>query len=396
MHGPVRGVQSDDVAFDFGYATYYIAALFFASANAWRNGSAPGTIACSAGCSPPTRRSCFRTLALYAFILATRRGLGSILCGFALIMALIMVAAYCPSSTRRGANARLGANPTRLFSRVFGYTPPIYAPHPLVSRDRPACRANLRVRAGARVFRGSITSRSAVAGARAVLNAHVSEPVETCDLFVDGKKARAMTVRDTLATTWYQFANCPAPPEKPTSSMPNASRRMEEKARNRVSIAVMAESANAHPGDLIKMACPARPGVNIRAPRFTITGWTAAATRSRRSACTKPVQGFFQSRDSFPGRAFGHFTRPQRHLQPASKLVKFSTVTVYAVTYGGMLRPISSEEIAKAVFGMDWRAQVEGVSDVFSPRTVSDVRLKARVIRRGEDPFLGRHDDDVL
>lgn len=82
--------------FDFGYATYYLAALFFGIGQClveWKRTKdhrmLGWMLAAYASFMLPT-------LALYAFILATRHGLGSILCGFALMMAVIMVARVLP------------------------------------------------------------------------------------------------------------------------------------------------------------------------------------------------------------------------------------------------------------------------------------------------------------
>ena len=51
--------------------------------------------------------------------------------------------------------------------------------------------------------------------------------------------------------------------------------------------------------------------------------------------------------------------------RPGERMVKFSTNTVYAVSYGGLLRPIANAEIAEAMFGSDWISLIEIVDDVF-------------------------------
>ncbi len=51
---------------------------------------------------------------------------------------------------------------------------------------------------------------------------------------------------------------------------------------------------------------------------------------------------------------------------PGTKMVKFVTVpTVYAVSLGGVLRAIGSEEAASELYGEDWNQQIDDISDVF-------------------------------
>ena len=48
------------------------------------------------------------------------------------------------------------------------------------------------------------------------------------------------------------------------------------------------------------------------------------------------------------------------------KMVKIiSDPKVYAVSRGGLLRWIGTEEIAKALYGNDWNKQIDDVSDAF-------------------------------
>lgn len=92
--------------FDFGYATYYLAALFFGIGQCvtewkrFRDHRVLGwmLVAYASFMLP--------TFALYAFIVATRRGAGSILCGFALLMALILCAKVVPIAARAGKKPR--------------------------------------------------------------------------------------------------------------------------------------------------------------------------------------------------------------------------------------------------------------------------------------------------
>lgn len=51
--------------------------------------------------------------------------------------------------------------------------------------------------------------------------------------------------------------------------------------------------------------------------------------------------------------------------RPGERLVKFSTNTVYSVSFAGLLRPIANAEIARSLYGQDWVSLIEGVDDVF-------------------------------
>ncbi|MCR4313664.1 MAG: hypothetical protein NUV84_00245 [Candidatus Uhrbacteria bacterium] len=51
--------------------------------------------------------------------------------------------------------------------------------------------------------------------------------------------------------------------------------------------------------------------------------------------------------------------------RPGERMVKFSTNTVYAVSYAGVLRPIANADIAEVLFGGDWVSMIEIVDDVF-------------------------------
>ncbi len=52
--------------------------------------------------------------------------------------------------------------------------------------------------------------------------------------------------------------------------------------------------------------------------------------------------------------------------RPGSTMVKFQSLnTVYCVDKGGVLRGITSEDVASSIFGSDWNTQVDDISDAF-------------------------------
>ena len=52
--------------------------------------------------------------------------------------------------------------------------------------------------------------------------------------------------------------------------------------------------------------------------------------------------------------------------KPGSRLLKIETdPSVYVVTHGGVLRKLASEDVAKELFGNDWKSQVDDMPDPF-------------------------------
>src|SRR5690348_13210366 len=57
---------------------------------------------------------------------------------------------------------------------------------------------------------------------------------------------------------------------------------------------------------------------------------------------------------------------PNVTYRPGAKMVKFLTLDkTYAVSLGGELRWVASEEVARALYGMDWNRQIDDIPDVF-------------------------------
>src|SRR5690242_776251 len=52
--------------------------------------------------------------------------------------------------------------------------------------------------------------------------------------------------------------------------------------------------------------------------------------------------------------------------RPGVKMVKIQTdPKVYAISHGGVLRPIASEAVATALYGATWNKQIDDISDAF-------------------------------
>jgi hypothetical protein len=66
--------------------------------------------------------------------------------------------------------------------------------------------------------------------------------------------------------------------------------------------------------------------------------------------------------------------------RPGVKMVKFTTLNnVYAVSKGGMLRWVTSEAIATALYGSTWNKQIDDISDAF----YTDYTMGADILNAG-------------
>jgi hypothetical protein len=67
--------------------------------------------------------------------------------------------------------------------------------------------------------------------------------------------------------------------------------------------------------------------------------------------------------------------------RPGSRMIKFRTVNrVYAVSRGGTLRWITTEDVARQLYGSNWATKVDDVGDTFYSNYVSgsDITLAAQ------------------
>ncbi|MBI5370086.1 hypothetical protein HZA85_02785 [Candidatus Uhrbacteria bacterium] len=62
---------------------------------------------------------------------------------------------------------------------------------------------------------------------------------------------------------------------------------------------------------------------------------------------------------------------------PGMRLVKFQSVpTVYAVSKGGQLRAVATEEVASGLYGTDWNKKVDDISDAFFGNYVFGTKIE--------------------
>ncbi len=129
----------------------------------------------------------------------------------------------------------------------------------------------------------------------------------------------------------------------------------------------LGESAEAEPGNLVKLACVGETDVNdpCRAVYYYATDGKRHAFPNEKVFFTwfenfdsvVEVSGDFLSDLSLGGNVTYH---------QGTRMVKFQSVpTVYAVEALGVLRAIASEEVAEALYGSDWNQQIDDIADGF-------------------------------
>lgn len=123
----------------------------------------------------------------------------------------------------------------------------------------------------------------------------------------------------------------------------------------------------AEPGNLVKLECVGETDANdpCRAVYYYATDGKRHAFSNEKVFFTwfenfddvVEVSSDFLSDLSLGGNVTYH---------PGTRMVKFQSVrTVYAVEAKGVLRAISSEEVAQDLYGTDWNQQIDDISDAF-------------------------------
>lgn len=121
------------------------------------------------------------------------------------------------------------------------------------------------------------------------------------------------------------------------------------------------------PGSLIKLACPPNADVNhiCRAVYFVSEGKRHAFSNAKVYFSWYPDFSAVQtvSAETMASLMLGK----NIVYHPGVRMVKFITnPKVYAVGKGGLLRGITSEAVAKALYGTTWNKKIDDVSDAFA------------------------------
>lgn len=125
--------------------------------------------------------------------------------------------------------------------------------------------------------------------------------------------------------------------------------------------------SEADPGNLIKLSCEGETDINhpCRAVYFYASDGKRHAFPNEKIFFTW-FENFDDvvevSSDFMSDLALGSNVT----YHPGTKMVKFQSVrTVYAVSRAGALRPITSEEVARDLYGDDWNREIDDISDSF-------------------------------
>ena len=210
----------------------------------------------------------------------------------------------------------------------------------------------------------SVTPSTALKDATVTFTVRVSddESIESCDLYVDGSLSKTMTLKTDIAYATQKFtstgthelyARCTDNDDLKTSG-------------DAVTVTVSSESSSVSPGNIIKIGCEGDVYVNDPCTAVYYYGNDGLRHAFPNEAAFLSWFTDFDDLVTLSSTAMANITLGRNvTFRPGTSLIKFSTNTVYAVSFGGILRPISTEAIAIALFGSDWAADITVVSDVF-------------------------------
>ncbi len=186
--------------------------------------------------------------------------------------------------------------------------------------------------------------------------------IESCDLYIDDENVGAMTILLDIASVTHTFTS---------NGIKELYARCTDDDGNKTTgkktiVTVSSGSNHASRGDLIKIGCEGDIYVNDPCTSVYYYG----ADGKRHAFPTESI--FYTWFSDFDDLVILSSTAMSEiplgsnvtH-RPGVKLIQFLSNTVYAVSYGGILRPIANAEIAEALFGRDWTNSIDGVNDVF-------------------------------
>ena len=211
---------------------------------------------------------------------------------------------------------------------------------------------------------GKISPTTAIKDTTITLSADVSDDgdIEDCDLYVDGAYLENMTLKTDYTYTTHKFTS---------SGSHTAYARCTDDDGNKtsgtsVTISVSSGTSDADSGDIIKIGCEGDVYVNDSCTSVYYYGSDGYRHAFPTEAIYKSWYSNYNNLVILSEEAMSEIPLGQNvTYRPGTSLVKFSTSTVYAVTYGGSLRPIANAEIAETIYGDDWVEEIDIVNDVF-------------------------------
>ncbi len=209
-----------------------------------------------------------------------------------------------------------------------------------------------------------VTPTTALRDVAVSFSARVSDDgaAESCDLYVDGEREKGMTLQTDMAYATMTFrsngthtlyARC-------TDDVGN------KRSGSAVKVTVSSGSTHVSSGEIIKTGCEGDVYPNDPCTSVYYYG----VDGKRHAFPTESVfKSWFTDFDDLvilSAVAMSEIPLGRNVIyRPGDRLVKFSTRAVYAVSYGGILRPIANAQIAQAIFGDNWVSLIQIVSDVF-------------------------------
>ncbi len=209
-----------------------------------------------------------------------------------------------------------------------------------------------------------ITPRTAIKNVSVTYSAQVedNELLKSCTLFKDDVSVGAMTIKKDLVYITHKIA------ENGTYQLYAKCKDTDENEVKGpvVSVVVSSGTSLAAAGDIIKSGCPA-----VVYPNHPCTAVYYFGVDGKRHAFTneRVYKSWFKdyskmvivSEEVMSDIPLGKNVT----FRTGERLIKFSTNAVYAISYGGLLRPIANAEIAESLYGKDWVSLIETVDDVF-------------------------------
>ncbi len=189
-----------------------------------------------------------------------------------------------------------------------------------------------------------------------------NEPLKSCELIIDEKTNQKMNVKTDVAITSLKLTTNGA--HQLQMKCTDSDNNLVEGKQTTITVSSGLSSVKA--GDLIKMGCPA-----VVYPNHPCTAVYYYGVDGKRHAFTnEPVyKSWFDDFDDLiilSAKVMSDIPLGKNvTYRPGKRLLKFTTNTVYAVSFAGFLRPIANAEIAESIYGKEWVSLIEGVDDVF-------------------------------
>ncbi len=186
--------------------------------------------------------------------------------------------------------------------------------------------------------------------------------LKKCELFIDDKLQKQMTVKKDVVTASMKLSDTGSYTFK-IKCTDSDDYIVEGKP---VTVTVSSGTSSVKAGDIIKMGCPA-----VVYPNHPCTAVYYYGVDGKRHAFSneRVYKSWFQNFDDLiivSESVMSDIPLGKNvTYRPGKRLVKFTTPTVYAVSFVGFLRPIANAEIAESLYGADWVSLIESVDDVF-------------------------------